>query len=1500
MTRFLWSEEEEDQLERELAEKEQRFQQSKKTLTPALSKNFNDFYQQFPYASPDLLLPAVQAFTDGRMSADQVQEFLNDMTRKEIEKAEAEKNKPKQKSWWERNVTDKVRTGSRWAMAALEFVPQTVQNLASMGYQAGKRVKRDGWGSFFDAWETEGMIISTDLGTLIANDKEAGSGFFIGGRAKELQAERARRFRGTINGSAFTIGRGLALTVSQPGTKEYRYLSGLVDATAAIVTPSVPGGKIVAGAIKGATKSTVARAGLRTLAGLTDYESAFIDPSKVSDFLNSNPGRQIIKKLSETNTVDELMEIFPTADARFLVNVAETTDEVAMTQLLKDTLGIEDATRGIAPRSIEDINISRWDNVKRNIVQRESYVARLMSAVPGRHVVIAGGSDREVMQSLSNIKNYLRQLKVDPEERAEIVGRFAKAFAEDDGSMRLVTRELQNTVRDSFVRLGVDRKIADEIMGDFSKNIDNMQKDLWGHVGNSGAAEDLGEMFETIVDGKVVMAHMPLGTAHLQSEMMKHSLMLPDPRRTRRIASNIGWITGKGGFVNPEKVGELRTPLVVIEALQNYVWRPFTLMTGGYVLRNMADSLLRQTVNPNVKTGLFHPLELMQVAMFKKFKGDILGDTFKGDPEELLRAGQRDLAEAAAGTVREALDPKTAYARQRLTGSWRRVRIGDGKNDYMKGVAAELSLLASDDVARMVANGDSVDDIVRALVEQPNLDYVRKLQNRWRNVVLDAADGEKMFGTVRIIDEATGQVNAAALQSYIRTVAKRVDKTTGGSPVLKEIVATGKYTDSATNEVLDALQFDTAGRISGYNENIWKPISDAVDDPNVPLKEFYKMQDEVSAATGTGNTPLDWMKRGYDVIVDKFFSELYPKREAFLNRSPVFRQYYYEAIGRLTDELGPGEVDSIFRNLENAAKEAGKKFNKDWVASYVGSRNLADDLFDMRSGVKPSAGRLTVEQIDAYAKGYALDETKRVFYNAAEKSNFADIMRIVAPFGSAWAEVTKRWAKNLSSNPETMKRAGVTVQGLIEGDPDNDGKGFFYKDPNTGEYVFNYPFSEQLAPFMLGFGGAVTGAILGGIPGALALGGLGAGAGVALQPKLEGLDTTFVAPAKSLSMGLSFLPGVGPYVQVAANAIIGDKPQLRDIRSVILPYGEPDVSWFAAPVPAWAQKVIEGITAKDSDRFYGDVKLDVIRALGASGDYDLTTAEGRQELEKDASQKARWLMILRGVGQFVGPTRPTPEFTVVTKQGDMYSNEVSKLWYDLSKENYDTAVERFLDIMGDDFFIYMAGKNKSIDGGLESTVEFADWQAQNKDFFDRHSEVAGYFAPVGSTYDYQVFLQNQASGGVRRRTPQELIADAQARVGIALYRSLVRQAGPNPNKAQEDILRQAREEIGERYPGFRDRPIDIKAEETRIRRLQEAAFDPALSDNPVAQGLIEYFKYRDEALRIVEQRGYTNLSGKNVADLRAILRQAGESIAVSVPEFERVWERVLFNEVDLM
>jgi hypothetical protein len=1512
----------------ELGQLDQKRASYASTASPVLAKTTADFYRVAPDLDPSILLPTAQAVANGSMSYEQGIKFAQDANAKFLKEQAAQKSgggDTGPMGW----LNSKLKTASRWTFSALNFVPQVVTNVASQLYQEIPGTKlQDG------AAAGQGWFISTDLGSLVANDEEAGSGWFVGGKALEAQAQRAKDYRGTIDGKAFTLGRGTAAFVAQPGSREYNILSGVVDAAAALAVPSIPGVKYIK---EGAT-FLESQAGLRTLAGLTNFESAAIDVNKVTGFINSTSGRKVVERISEVTSIAEAKQLFPKADAIFWRDVTDAKTVGEVKNMLSDSLGVK---RGL--QNTADINISRWDDVKNGIVGRSSTIQKWMANMPGQHVVISDGNIQDITKSVDNVDNYLKLIKVDETTRVGLVDKFTRGLIDNPYDMKNTVDEFNEVLNTSLVSMGVPEEAAKELIASYKEITDYS---YFGAVDAHGDATTFGTMALDATDATVRDA--PLYTAALQSEMLRHSMMLPDPRRVRRMTGPMRMLFGKDTVLklDPEQYGKSRLPFAMLESLQNDLWKPFTLMTGGYVMRNMSDSLLRQSLAPGVKTGIFHPIELIQTAIFKKFRGDIEGVLFDQDIESLIRNGNQELVDATQVQIRERMNPVVLEARGKQTGAWQIVRKSN-ETRYGYGVADQIHLLANDAIARKYAEGLSTDEIIDWIkTDKEGIQYAKSLQARWSNrSMTNLADGTKSVATVNFVD-ANGVIHENNMRQFIdEYIGKRVEAETGGNQMLKEIVATGYFTDAAGNKV---SAFTNAGAVNiGYEQSFLDEIYNLVRDPANQLPETVKTRtriDPKKVSMGRGKGNRDDLIKSYDNTVNKFFGALYPKSEAFLNRSPVFRQQYYNKIDELMSQLSPDEAKNmlgtlrqvgkkelvntqkkltaykkllpdsggsykiegelvskrkynrILADLESTIKKNPEQFTDEWLIKYVGSSKLADKIKGYADGTIVSKGEYTLNDISSVAKGFALDETQRLFYNAAEQSNFADIFRIVAPFGSAWAEVMSSWSKMLVQDPQNLRKVGVSIQGLKNADPDGNGQGFFYKDPQTGEYVFNYPFSSNFSPFITGLTGAFTGALGGGLTGAAVGGTVGAIGGQVLQTQLGGINPVFVAPAKSLNMGFQVIPGVGPFAQMAADKIIPNIPQTDWVRKLLTPYGAPEMTI----VPAWAQKVIEAVSGDpDSARKLGDLTMDTMKALSTTGQYDLSIASERERIQNDATDKARILLTLQGIGQFLGPSRPSVEFKITTKDGDVMANELSKTFTSYRSENYDTAVSRFLDTFGNDAFLYMEGKTKSVSGGLDASTAFGNWESANPSVMARYKDVAGYFAPVGANFDYQVYMRQIETGNRERLKPSELVEEAQALVAKALYRQVTREVGSKPSEEQTAWLRSYRDKLKVQLPGFATAVVDINRIPGLISSVETAAQDTLLDNNPVAEAARAYFEARNQALVEAQNRGYVGITGKNTSDLRQWLANFADTLTLKYPEFQRLYDRLLYNELDL-
>jgi hypothetical protein len=371
--------------------------------------------------------------------------------------------------------------------------------------------------------------------------------------------------------------------------------------------------------------------------------------------------------------------------------------------------------------------------------------------------------------------------------------------------------------------------------------------------------------------------------------------------------------------------------------------------------------------------------------------------------------------------------------------------------------------------------------------------------------------------------------------------------------------------------------------------------------------------------------------------------------------------------------------------------------------------------------------------------------------------------------------------------------------------------------------------------------------------------------------------------------------------QIAADRIIPDTPKYDEIVSILMPYGRGTTVSF---VPSWAKKMKSAIFDDPSklDSIYGNTYVDVMRALSASGDYNMDTTEGVEQLMSDAKGKARILAAMRAFGQFLGPTSPGTEFEIPTKDGDIMASQLIQEFYKLQADNYDTAVSEFLRIYGEDALLYLSSKSKATVEGLEATKQFGDWERTNEEVIKAYPDVAAFFAPSGSDFDFQVW-QRQIKGGKRiRLTDKQIIEQAQYRLASSQYKAYRAQIGAYPSEEQREWLKGIRIDLNKKYPGFPIVPVFTVGEfEKKVEQMRDAIDDPRLKDNDVVKAVSTYFGYRDQVLaQWIAAGGSAQglATAKSAEPLRDYLTSIGDALTLQVPDFGRVWERELLSEVD--
>jgi hypothetical protein len=1092
--------------------------------------------------------------------------------------------------------------------------------------------------------------------------------------------------------------------------------------------------------------------------------------------------------------------------------------------------------------------------------------------------------------------------------------------------------DFERTIQDTLIHQnGVDENIVRAVFDDFYKK--NPKRSKWP-LGLDGRVNDAGQYDELVIGNGEKISDGAFGGPMVQSELANVIIEMPDPAQVKALTSKLNWITRDQGVLakraasreaetlegvsrsSVEKLSEagtLRLPFAALTYFQENIWRRYILATGGFGVRNLNEAQIRMALTPRGIDGAYnHPISWIAWAMHKKGGYDVTGAEFTA---ETLAENMADFQRALqVDLYRQYGDPSIVYRRGERVDDYKYVdrRGDDAVEEIVLAHGDQLGLLNADPIARMHAAGAQEDEIINFIKNTPEgKKWFLKEQDYHINgrPVYDRTAG-RYTGDLESVDLNDEE----KLRTFVREITERVDAHTGGDTRLLNVVAGGQLPQEtianarnlglSQKDVGQVVSIPTARKSKNFRQAKVVSFDDATGEAVIVPFAFQKREitgdlrrllgDETVLRNGQLAPKMPYeirvktetkksFEQRYDDLTDRIFGFLYGKPSRFLDRSPLFRQFYYEtAIDQLLTGLSLADAKLLRANILGNARKT-----KTTPGKFLGDNKRWVRIEKAAAGEIPLTSKITLDELDAYAKGNALDEVKSMLYNATDLSNYLGAARIVAPFSAAYVDFFKSIGRMYTvptasgmrlPNITALRKTQLVIESGREGDPDMDGRGFFFKDPNTQEWSFNYP----------GGGLAVK-----------ALTGLDGNQVAPISGALQGID--FASP-----FGLKFNPGVGPYISIASTWIMGANPEYEDFRKVLLPFGP--VSVEKALVPAWLQKIVD-VWQNDykSANALGDTVLQVAEALvtqtKADGtlEYDLSNKNELVRLQNDAQAKGRILALLNATAQWTGPSRPKTDFILKKLPGsDVFATQVLadlRKWQEEDNGNgYDTAVQKFFQVYGTTYWSYLARKTATQYAGLTSTQEFEKWQYENKDFVDVHKNVAGYFAPVGTDFDWQVYARQLASG-LRTKLPlEDAITEAQWTSGNGQYKM---EEAKYPDPSDEDIqhLKEYKEQLKKDYPGYDGNSFDVNKIKNQIKALKDAAYFKGLDDNPVALGTREYLAFRQDAINNFPGKSTTFLAKEN-SDQANELKANAAKIIEKYPEFGRLYERVLSKELE--
>ena len=1492
-----------------------------------------------------------------------------------------------------------VKTSSRYGFAGLSTVEQMLTNLETrLPYELVRpgdmdqptyrlndaRVYRpkDDW------WDVKSLFETTDIYQLLSG-KDAGTGFFVGEEARSAQRSAAMDYRGAIeipnrNGPGgsgveivgLTPGRIIGTSFAIPGSEQYNNMSGIIDGVLALTAPTgVPTAK--AGAKVGAqAASNVTRGSLRTTYGLTNGFTPYVRSERVAGFLAGGTGQRLVRDVAAVENIADARRLLPNATARTWNDLVQASDETQALGVLERVLGAEQGAM-----SITEMNWSTWDNVKktvlRNPVARYTTIERKLTRAPSRNLVIGFANDKEITETIKNAEDWLKIVYKSPDERNPVLNRLANALLENKGDIKNAIEEYRDIFGGALERFGIPRQLSDDI---FDRGISEAgELNVYNALDDDGAGAlyDLAArqlLFEDetgqLVPGFVSPRSAKRGWT--DSEHARYTIEMPDPRAVQRLTKPVNWFFNRVGVnkagetvVNPDlpsqllSMGKPSMPVALTDYLHNRIFTRAALGSGGYGFRIAVEGLFAQSFAPGIKTGVYHPWEFISALLFRrkrvgKYKGPVTGGAWsdvlgtfrnKADADTVLEATFRDAAEFVEGGLAQELDPGVLEKAAHRAGAWNPAKRGDGF--YRQGVADNIHLLANDRVMRLLAEGKTPQDILDLAVQGDReiLSALKDFEFRKLGEGFKDSKGQIHKGSFKMFDSNGNIIQSNALAVIDAYFVPRFRQFTVGDSRLIDIVKNGgefgKFLPTGATEEVNAFTRLREGLFgteayADYSDEFYEVIDEILEANPDAFPGWVKARSNLSSKTvETVGASQKRVIQGWDNFTRRFFSNILTRPDKTLNRSVVWRKFYYEGIDLLLPQLDQGEAARIVANIQEEAAKAGVKFTDAWAGRWIGSKETWNRIVGMADGSIPATGSRTVEEINAVARGFAADRAAEVLYNATEKNNLAVAMSVVEPFINAFKDGVTRWPRLLLSQPNETKRLYNSFEGLANADPDQDGRGFIYMDPNTQQWSFAYPTellgNEATAALLYGAFGTIFGGAMFGVPGAIGGGGLMGGLGYSTGSAIEesGVTPSLVGQLRTLNVAISAFPSGGPVLTFPLNRLLTWGPSKRlipkadEIYAFLNPYGEQSAE--AIVLPSWAQKVFDVISSNpNTPALVADARLQAYAALRLTGRYtsQATDLEQRQreqsqldsDLEDDAAQVAEALVMYRALGQFILPARPKIELKIPTQfEGQITINDIAtivdgnisdavlaKAFTLLDQEDPTTSVPKFLDFFGPDAINYMVGKTYAKVDGVQITKDFGVWEQENQELVKQVGDVYPYFAGrLGGGVDFTLF-QSQIINGQRERwkDPAARQQSAEYFVGSRLYAAVLAEMDFEPNPAQKETLAEYRKTLETLFPGYAYAPYDINDLPRKIFELEQAANLDVTKDTEVGTALRSYFAMRDRVLVAADARGTSLTAAKENADLRTVLMLHGIGLTQQYPSFQMVWDDVLFREID--
>lgn len=623
--------------------------------------------------------------------------------------------------------------------------------------------------------------------------------------------------------------------------------------------------------------------------------------------------------------------------------------------------------------------------------------------------------------------------------------------------------------------------------------------------------------------------------------------------------------------------------------------------------------------------------------------------------------------------------------------------------------------------------------------------------------------------------------------------------------------------------------------------------------------------------------------------------------EQVMGRSQI-QQFFSTATEEAFRLFGAYPTDALMRNPTFAA------FYEQDVA-----RRLATlpEVLESSKGTAIRLGQDVIRTQEDAARRFALQETKTLLYDLAERSRFAEATRMLMPFYPAWQEVMTRWAGLVYHKPQIMGYAQS-----IWGAP--KAAGLVYEDDQGNEFVqFRIP---EFARGLLNSG---------------------------LLDSAVDSQGTVRFDQGGFNLVAQGTPGFGPFVQYAVSQAVYERPELEESVESILPFGPTrGLDPFIAP----NLRRVQGMNEEEENRAWANARNRILitqltqMMQGERPTIDFTDPVARDQFVESVNEEARAFASLRLVAGLVAPVQPifdSPYQPYIDVYRAMRNNDPERAaaigtQMGLDPEEVQALGEfedqyglqadaLFLQVFGEEFYTLTQSFTRT-NNGVPPTLEGAEMGEEFQDLIRRYPEwggtIAGFNSGAAAEFSRAVYdsqLRTPLGPGTdqnerRPFTAEELITEPQVELGWTRYSQIMDQIEmlrvengyANLNVADAEWLREAKqqvtEELASQYPlWFEEFSTTDRAAWTRtIEGAWAVTEDERLSGREDIRGLADYLEVRDMTLAELIRRdaagGASTLSAVDNQDLNDAFMTTVADLVERNPAFASLYYRRFSND----